>query len=46
MKIVLIPCIRWYAIYDSFNGSGTTGVACKMFNNGNNSLEYIGSEIS
>lgn len=33
-------------IYDSFNGSGTTGVACKMFNNGNNSLEYIGSEIS
>ena len=28
-------------VYDPFNGTGTTGVACKLLN-----MDYIGSEIS
>ena len=33
-------------IYDSFMGTGTTAVACKKFNNGNNNMVCIGSELS
>lgn len=33
-------------VYDSFMGTGTTAVACKKFNNGNNNILCIGSELS
>ena len=33
-------------VYDSFMGTGTTAVACKKFNNGNNNIVCIGSELS
>jgi len=41
-----IQLLTWYApssatVYDPFNGTGTTGVACKMMG-----FDYIGSEIS
>lgn len=33
-------------VYDPFMGTGTTAIGCLKFNNGNNNIKIIGSEIS
>lgn len=40
-KLLRIYAKKKYLVYDPFNGTGTTGVACKRFG-----CSYIGSEIS
>ena len=35
-----------YVIYDPFMGTGTTAIACLRYNDGNNQIVCIGSELS
>lgn len=45
-KLLTIYANENTIVYDSFMGTGTTAVACKKFNNGNNNIVCIGSELS
>lgn len=46
LKLLNIYANTESVIYDSFMGTGTTAVACMKFNNGNNNIICIGSELS
>ena len=46
LKLLDIYANENSVVYDSFMGTGTTAVACAKFNNGDNNIICIGSELS